>query len=121
MGKFQIRQTETGYKFDLKAANGETVATSEVYTTLARCRKGIESTVRSALKANFADLSRGEKAANPKFELFLDKAGRYRFRLRARNGQVIACSDGYATREGCENGILSVRKNTQTWELEEIL
>ena len=46
LGKFLIRCTATGYMFDLQAANGETVATSEVYDTLAACRKGVESVLR---------------------------------------------------------------------------
>ncbi len=33
MGKFVVRETATGIKFDLKAGNGEVIATSEVYTT----------------------------------------------------------------------------------------
>ena len=43
MGKFVIRNTNTGIKFDLKAGNGEVIATSEVYTTEAACKKGIAS------------------------------------------------------------------------------
>ena len=41
MGKFVIKETNTGVKFDLKAGNGEVIATSEVYTTEAACRKGM--------------------------------------------------------------------------------
>lgn len=46
-----------------------------------------------------------------RFELYKDKAGRYRFRLKASNGQVIASSEAYNTRRSAENGIASVRKN----------
>ena len=42
MGKFIVRRTNTGVKFDLKAANGEVIASSEVYTTERACRKGIQ-------------------------------------------------------------------------------
>ena len=55
MGKFVIRQTETGYKFDLKATNGQVIATSEVYTTEAACIKGTESVAKCAATANFAE------------------------------------------------------------------
>lgn len=48
---------------------------------------------------------------NPKFELYTDKGGQYRFRLRARNGQVILSSEGYSSKSGCKNGIESVKKN----------
>jgi uncharacterized protein len=47
----------------------------------------------------------------PKFEVYLDDAGEYRFRLRARNGQVIAVSQGYKSKEGCLKGIKSVQLN----------
>lgn len=112
MGKFVIRQTNTGFKFDLKATNGQTIATSEVYATHAACVKGTESVAKCAADANFADLTQGQEGVtHPKFELYTDKAGEFRFRLKARNGEVIATSEGYTTKAACENGIDSVRKN----------
>ena len=113
MGRFVIRRTTTGVKFDLKAGNGETVATSEIYETEAACRKGIESVRKNAAKAKLLDLTEeeGKTVTNPKFELFQDKAGAFRFRLKARNGGVIAVSEGYSTKAACENGVESVRNN----------
>ena len=46
-----------------------------------------------------------------KFEVYQDKAGKFRFRLKASNGQVIASGQGYASKESCLKGIESVRKN----------
>lgn len=46
-----------------------------------------------------------------KFELYQDKQGAYRFRLKAGNGQVIATGESYTTKKACLNGIESVRKN----------
>lgn len=113
MGRFRIKPVATGYKFDLLAGNGQVVATSEVYETEAACRKGIRSVCASAQKAKLADLTAEERLpTNPRFELFTDRAGAYRFRLRSRNGQVVAVSEGYTTREACENGIESVKRNT---------
>ena len=43
MGKFVVRETATGVKFDLKAGNGEVIATSEVYSSKASCLNGNES------------------------------------------------------------------------------
>ncbi len=111
MGKFVIRQTNTGYKFDLKAGNGEVIATSEVYSTVAACRKGTQSVSRIAADANFADLTQEQTALHPKFELYQDKSGQFRFRLKARNGEIVATSEAYTTKAACENGIASVRKN----------
>ena len=52
-----------------------------------------------------------ETVKHPKFEMYQDKAGEYRFRLKAKNGEVIATSEGYTTKSACENGIESVKKN----------
>ena len=53
-----------------------------------------------------------EVKKNPKFEIYTDKAGETRFRLKAKNGQIIAVSEGYKTMKSCVNGIESVRKNS---------
>ena len=112
MGRFVIKETASGFKFNLLATNGQVIATSEVYNTEAACKNGVESVMNCAPQANFADLTAGEETVtNPKFELYQDKAGEYRFRLKARNGQIIAVSEGYTSRSSCENGIESVRKN----------
>ena len=46
-----------------------------------------------------------------KFEWFKDKKEKYRFRLKAGNGQIIATSEAYETKDSCMNGIESVKKN----------
>ena len=46
-----------------------------------------------------------------KFEVYTDKAGEFRFRLKASNGQTILASEGYKAKAGCANGIESVKKN----------
>ncbi len=47
-----------------------------------------------------------------KFEIYKDKRGEFRFRLKAGNGQTILASEGYAAKSGCTNGIESVKKNS---------
>ena len=113
MGKFVVKATKTGFVFNLKAGNGEVIATSEVYTTEAACMKGVESVRNNAADAKFEDQTVAEVAAvtNPKFEMYTDKAGEFRFRLKARNGEVIAASEGYKAKASCLNGIDSVRRN----------
>lgn len=119
MGKFVIRATNTGIKFDLKAGNGEVIATSEVYASDASCLKGINSVIKNAPVANVEDHTVEEIVAAkcPKFEIYTDKAGEYRFRLKATNGQIIAVSEGYKAKASCENGIASVKKNAQESEI----
>ena len=113
MGKFVVKATKTGFVFNLKAGNGETIATSEIYTTEAACMKGVESVRKNAADAKLEDQTVAEVAAvtNPKFELYTDKAGEFRFRLKARNGEIIAVSEGYKAKASCLNGIDSVRRN----------
>lgn len=113
MSKFVIRKVPSGIKFDFKSGNGQVIATSEVYTTEAFCRKGIASVQKNAPVAGVENQTQTDfqTLPHPKFELFQDKTGKYRFRLKATNGQVILISDGYASRTGCMNGIESVKKN----------
>ncbi len=120
MGKFIVKQTSTGYKFDLAAGNGEVIATSEVYASEASCLNGIESVVKCAAVADTEDQTADtvEEKKHPKFEMYTDKTGEFRFRLKARNGEVIAVSEGYKSKSGCENGIASVIKNAAAAEIE---
>ena len=111
MGKFLVKKTATGIKFDLKAGNGEVIGTSEIYT----------SVKKNAPIAEFEDQTAESvvEAKHPKFEMYLDKAGEYRFRLKARNGEPILASEGYKAKTSCLNGIESVRKNAAEAAVEE--
>ncbi len=113
MAKFVIKEVASGIKFNLVAGNGEVIATSEVYSTDKACENGIESVKKNAPEAGVEDMTVEEPAAEkcPKFELYKDKAGEFRFRLKARNGEIIAVSEGYKAKASCENGIESVKKN----------
>ena len=113
MGKFLIRKTNTGIKFDLKASNGEVIATSEVYSSPDACQKGIASVQKNAPIAAIENQTVEGLAVekHPKFEVYTDKAGEFRFRLKALNGQIIAVSEGYKAIASCMNGIESVKKN----------
>jgi uncharacterized protein YegP (UPF0339 family) len=113
MGKFVMKQVASGVKFDLKAGNGEVIATSEVYTTEKACKNGIESVRKNAQVAGTEDqtVEGFEKVKHPKFEVYTDKKGEFRFRLKATNGEIIATSEGYKSKPSCLNGIESVKKN----------
>ena len=113
MGKFVIRKTNTGIKFDLKASNGEVIATSEVYSSPESCKKGLASVQKNAPVAAVENQTLEGYAVekHPKFEIYTDKAGEFRFRLKATNGQIIAVSEGYKAMASCMNGIESVKKN----------
>lgn len=119
MGKFVVKEVSSGIKFDLKAGNGEVIATSEVYTTKDACLKGIESVKTNSVIAEIEDqtIEGFETKKNPKFEVYADKAGEFRFRLKAKNGQIIATGEGYKAKAGCINGIESIKKNAPDAEI----
>ncbi|KYK31684.1 MAG: hypothetical protein AYK19_16575 [Theionarchaea archaeon DG-70-1] len=58
--------------------------------------------------------------ANPKFEIFKDAAGEFRFRLKAPTGEIIAVSEGYTTKASCLRGIEDVKKNASIAEIVEL-
>lgn len=119
MGKFVISTTKTGFTFCLKAGNGETIATSEVYSSLNSCKNGVESVIKNSAVAEIEDQTTDpvEKKKNPKFEIYLDKAECFRFRLKASNGEPIAASEPYKSKASCKNGIASVIKNAADAEV----
>ncbi len=122
MGKFVIKETKTGVKFDLKAGNGEVIATSEVYASEKACKNGIASVTKNAPIAPIEDQTKEGYVVekHPKFEVYTDKAGEIRFRLKATNGQIIAVSEGYKAMKSCLNGIESVKKNVVDAKIEKI-
>ncbi len=113
MGKFVIKTTATGPKFDLKADNGEIIATSENYSSVAACKKGIASVKRTVKVAKTQDMTKAkvEDVKSPKFEVYKDKAGDFRFRLRSSNGQIVCSGENYTTLQAVLDGIESIRKN----------
>lgn len=120
MGKFVIKDAKNGVKFDLKAGNGEIILSSEVYSSLASCKGGIASVQKNAPIAALEDQTEEgfKKEKNPKFEVYVDKAGEFRFRLKARNGEIIGTGESYKKKAGCLNGIESIRKNAADAKIE---
>ncbi len=117
MGKYVIKETKNGgYKFDLKAGNGQVIASSQIYKALKSCKAGIASVKTNAPVAGIEDqtVEGYAKERNPKFEVYKDKAGEFRFRMKAKNGQVIATGEGYTAMKSCLNGIASIKKNADS-------
>ena len=101
--------------------NGEIIANSEVYSSKAACMNGIESVKKNAPIAAVEDqtVDGFEACKHPKFEVYTDKAGEFRFRLKAKNGEIIATGEGYKAKASCMNGIESVKKNADSEIVEE--
>ncbi len=120
MGKFVVSSTKNGgFVFNLKAANSEIIATSQAYKSEDSCLKGIESVKKVAAEAKLEDQTKEgfEEVTNPKFEIYKDKSEEFRFRLKARNGEIIATSEGYKKKDSCLKGVESVRKNAPDAEV----
>ena len=110
MSEFRIRRVNTGWKFDLLAGNGEGILSSEVYKSLPACRKGVQSVGKCAAAAPvWYSFSEGPAPSNPRFEIYTDRSGSYRFRLRARNGKLIGASEPYTSKAGCLGGVESIK------------
>ena len=114
MGTFVIGTTASGgFRFNLKAGNGQVIATSQTYKSKPSCKNGIKSVQKNAPAAPIEDqtVEGFEKQKHPKFEVYQDKAGEFRFRLKAANGEIIATGEGYKKKPSCLNGIESIKKN----------
>ena len=111
MGTFMIRNTDTGTKFDLLGEDGQFLAGSQVYKTIKTCRNGIESVKVCAPAAMLEDQTEAGFAVqkSPKFEMYKDAAGELRYRLRSRNGQIIASGNSFGTKEECLEVIDAIR------------
>lgn len=120
MSKFVIRMVPSGVKFDLRADNGAIIATSEVYAAKAACLRGVEAVRRCAAAGKVLDTTLEDQKAptNPRFEIFRDRRGRYRFRLRSRNGEIIAQSEPYSSKDACLDGAESVIRSAPGAEME---
>ncbi|MCQ2216947.1 MAG: YegP family protein [Paludibacteraceae bacterium] len=125
MGKFVISKDKKGeFRFVLKAGNGEVIANgTEGYSSMASCKNGIASIQKNCTIANMEDqtVEGFETAKNPKWEIYKDKAGEFRFRLKASNGEIIATGEGYKAKAGCMNGIDSIKRNAPEAEIVEKL
>jgi uncharacterized protein len=101
-GKFLLKKSSDGqFRFVLKAENGETILTSELYKVKTSALSGIESVKKNAL-------------LDDRYEKKVDKAGHPRFNLKAANHEIIGSSEGYNSEAARDNGIASVKDNAAT-------
>lgn len=114
-GKYVIKKTDKGnFVFKLFSSNYRVVAIgAQAYTTLGAAKIGVQSIINNAEKAPVENqtLKNYETLKFPKWEIYLDKKGKYRLRLYATNGSLIATTnDGYADISGAKNGIAAVAR-----------
>jgi uncharacterized protein len=110
--KYQVYRDIGGkYRFRLRAANNKILAVSEAYESKAGCINGVKS-VQNNCQSQIEDKTVDcKQLPNPKYELFVDKALKFRFNLIASNGQVIASSEAYTSKQGCMRGIEAVKNS----------
>ena len=116
MGQYIITKTANGgYKVNLVASNHEIIGTTQVFKSLQSAKNTCES-IKKFCQSDIEDqtLQKPEPKKNPKWEIYLDKAGEYRFRLNASNGENLLASEGYKAKASAKNGIESVRKNADS-------
>ena len=118
--KYQVYKDIAGkHRFRLRAANNKIVAVSEAYESKAGCMNGVRS-VQSNCNSHVEDKTMEmEKLSNPKYELFTDIASEFRFNLKAANGEIIAASEAYETKQGVLNGIEAVQRSCDA-EIEDL-
>lgn len=99
MGKFLISRRSNGeYQFNLKADNGQTILTSEGYSSKNNCQNGIESVKKNS-------------PTDSNYDRKTSSNNKYYFNLKASNSQVIGTSEMYETESSRESGVDSVKKN----------
>ena len=107
-GKFELyRDRGRRVPVSPEGRYGQVVLTGEGYNSKAACVDGIESVRKNSQK---------ETA----FELYVDKKGEHRFRLKAPNGETIGQGEGYSSKSGCVKGIASIRRNAPASKVVEL-
>ncbi len=113
-GKFDIQRAKDGrFFFNLYASNHTVIAYSQIYSSTAAAMNGINSIIANAAKSPIEDTTLKKPVTQPcpKWEIYIDKAGEYRFRLYAPNGlQICHSAHGYSTKSGCKGGIESIAR-----------
>ena len=121
-GKFEINKSKDGkkYFFNLYASNKVGIATSQMYSTAQNALNGVKSVIANAPKAPIEDqsLKSYETLPYPKWEIYVDNGGKFRFRLSASNGSCVCHSQGYTTKTACKNGIDSIIRSSRNAEID---
>lgn len=119
-GKYVVKTGSSGlYRFNLYASNGRVVATSRSFPSAQACLRGMEALRAACGTADLEDQSLAGYTGKtpPKFELYVDRAGEFRFRLRLSGGEILISSEGYLSKSNCLRGIRSVCRHAPLADL----
>ena len=120
-GAFDIKKSKDGrFVFNLYAANRVIVATSQIYSSAQSAMTGIKSVIANAERAGIEDqtLKSFYHLPFPKWEIYIDKGGQFRWRLLATNGNCILHSQGYTQKSTCKKGIESVIRTAKSAKID---
>jgi uncharacterized protein YegP (UPF0339 family) len=98
-----------GYVVNLKAANGEVIGYTEVYSTKSNATRAVGSSVKAVTSL----LDKRESATGARTEVLVGESGQFRFNVFARNGQIILSSEQYTTEAAAFNGAMAVQTEGQ--------
>lgn len=120
--KFVYRKTDKGnYVYKLYSSNYRVIAIGgEPYSSLSAMKTGINSIIKNAADAPVEDqtLKKVVEQKCPKWEIYLDAKGEYRFRLKASNGNIVCITnDGYLSKPACKNGMQAIAKAAANAEI----
>ena|GEM_PF-68800 len=118
--KYQVYKDVAGkYRFRLRAENNKIVAVSQAYASKDGCMNGVKS-VQTNCNSHVEDkTTEMEKLSSPKYEIFADIASKFRFNLKAANGEIIAASEAYDSKQGALNGIEAIQRSCDA-EIEDL-
>lgn len=121
-GRFEINRSKDGkkYFFNLYASNKVGIATSQMYSSAQSALIGVKSVIANAASAPIEDqsLKKYDELPFPKWIIYVDKGGKYRFHLCATNGSNVCHSQGYTTKAACKNGIESIIRSSRNAEID---
>lgn len=111
--RYELLRAKNGqYYFNLEAANGQVIGTSETYTSKSNANRGMRSVIDNVAKyLEYRAMNRGAR-----FEIKTGADGRFYFNLRAQNGEIVLSSQGYSSEAAALNGTFSVVDNGITGE-----
>ena len=120
-GTFEINKSKDGKKFffNLYASNKVGIASSQMYSSSQSALNGVKSVIANAASSPIEDqsLKKYDAVPYPKWEIYIDNGGKYRFRLNASNGNCVCHSQGYTTKSACKNGIDSIIRSSKNAEI----
>ena len=102
---YSVNKTATGYNLRLRAANYETIAFTQVYSTKSSATRAITSCVRAV--TSYLDVLESN-TSGARVEVLESTAG-FRFNLHAQNGEVVLSSESYTTKAAAWNGAFAVQ------------